>query len=596
MASQTGARVDKHSMDSGPFIARAVGALAVVTMSLMEAEVRGQERVVGYLEMQTRRESREGGGDVAATLGTLRLDGSTTLWAPWIADVSGGVGLTVRRTRFDDQSQEGTDVTGGARLRVFPRSTFPLELFVDRVDSRVSGQLVGPDYRQTAFGFTQNYIPSAGRRYNLTARHADREDERQDLGGMISRTSNDFVSIGTNQSFERHHLDARADYDRLGRDDPARVDMRTMGLVRHRYAPSQNLAVDSLASLSESRIDEPAGAAGNELQQLNSSLFWRPHTVRPVLVTGTVLTSAQDISTTVGGSELQTTVLTGGATLQYSETLALRSAMNGTQIRSAGEEQHNTLLRAGATYSPRESLVGGLRYRPAASADFGLRDESARGRGEEISALFSHGLTWFRTLPEGSKSASVTQQLNGLWDSLGRQQTGLTHSASAEWSTYGTANFASMRAIVSDTRRHDAIVGDSAFQLANLQGNGRYQASRLSSWQGNVTLQATHNETTSNAPWVSSLSANLTYQRERAFNVPLLRFTSEFRALSDDLATATMDRFVIERRARWVWTNRLDYIVGRTQINLRGAISDVEGRRQTLVYLQLRRYFGQQAQ
>ena len=63
MASQTGARVDKHSMDSGPFIARAVGALAVVTMSLMEAEVRGQERVVGYLEMQTRRESREGGGD-----------------------------------------------------------------------------------------------------------------------------------------------------------------------------------------------------------------------------------------------------------------------------------------------------------------------------------------------------------------------------------------------------------------------------------------------------------------------------------------------------------------------------------------------------
>lgn len=580
-----------------PNARRLVGAMVVIVLSGGGGAAEAQERVVGYLDYQGRREIRERGGDLTSHLTTLRVDANTFLWRPWIADLSGGLGLTFRQTRFDTATQEGHDVTGSARLRVFPRSRFPLEVFADRINSEVSGELVGPTFTQTVVGLTQSYTPTAGRRYVLTARHTEREDERRDLGGTVTRTTNDFASIGANHTHGRHQLDAKGDYDRLSRDQPQRFDQRVVGLLRHRYGAGPGLSVDSLASMTDTDIDEVSGETSNRLQQLNSNLFWRPGTTRPTLVTASVLANQQDIETTTGAAiALRTWVGTGGVTHQATRELTLRSTANVVETEAGDTRQQNSLLRAGATYAPRERPVGRFLYRFSVVGDLGHRREATRGETQELTAALSHGLSITKSLPEGSRSGSASQQLTSLHDSRGRTQSALTHALSADWSSFGTARHANARFLASDTRRFDSTFGDTGFQLLNVQVNGRAQFDRLSSWQGNLTWQMSRNSTMAGqSPWVTSTSANLTYQRERVFGQPLLRFTSEFRAISDDLANATQDRFVVQRRARWTWTSRLDYLIGRTQISLRGALADVDGRRQTLLYLQVRRYFGQQA-
>jgi hypothetical protein len=96
----------------------------------------------------------------------------------------------------------------------------------------------------------------------------------------------------------------------------------------------------------------------------------------------------------------------------------------------------------------------------------------------------------------------------------------------------------------------------------------------------------------STTPWLNSGSLNVVYRHERVFRIPLLRFSSELRLLTEDLALAREDEFSKNRRETAAWINRLDYLIGRTQLTLRGQVSRVDKRQYQLLYLQVRRYFG----
>ncbi|MFO1318600.1 MAG: hypothetical protein U1F52_03205 [Burkholderiales bacterium] len=569
---------------------KAIGLAAVL---MVVGTASAQERWVGYLEVQGRRESREGEGRLRADLATLRVDGSTPVWEPWFADLTAGVGLTARTTRQTSESQDGVDVTGGARLRLFPRSTFPLELFVDRADTRISGELVGPEFTQTVYGLTQAYAPSAGTRYSFNYRHTDREDRRSDIVPPATQTTDDFFSVSVNRAFERHQFDARVDYDRLARDEPTRLDTRQVGLIRHRYGATTHLTVDTFLSSVDSRTDDRIDQSRSSLQQWNSNVFWRPNTARPLLVTGSFVFSDLTTETVAAGAGNQTAVGTVGLSYQSTPTLALRANANVTRFASEGRETLATLMRGGVTYSPLDLPVRGLYYRRSLSADLGYRTDERTGLAtEEVSANLSHGLVRLWPWAGGSANASATQLVTTLRNGADLADTRLTHSASVDWSAAGLASSGSVRVLLADTHRFET--DSSSFQMFNLQLSGRHQITRLAGWQGSLTLQSTRTSSAGAAsPWVSNTSATVTYRHERLFGVPLLRFTSEFRALSDELAQSTRDGFSLDHRARWVWSNRLDYIVGRLQFTVRGSVGEVEGRRQGLMFLQVRRYFSQ---
>lgn len=572
---------------------RVIGAASLVVGLMACADARAQERLVGYLEYQTRKESREGIGQFGTNAATLRVDGHTHVWEPWFASLSGGIGLTWRSTHQPDASQSGVDVSGSARLRLFPRSAFPLELFVDRTDTRTSGDLVGPDYAQTVVGLLQSYSTAAGTRYSVNFRHTDREDHRVDLTPSTTRTTDDFLTLTANRAFDHHQLDARVDHDRLVRDNPMRTDTRDVGLVRHRYTSDRALTIDTLASLVASRTDDVFDDARATSNQWNSNLFWRPATLRPVIVTGSFVMSGIETSSGAAVSDIRTTVGTAGVSWQYTPTLALRSSVNVARTETATDTSMSSLARVGANYSPLDIPWRAVSYRRAMSGDIGYRtDERTDLSVPEVAATASHGVSYATPFQGGSASAVATQMVTTLRSGTLQTDSRLTHSASLDWSVAQLATYGSLRLLATDTRRFEPE--PSTFQLLNLQGSGRYQVNRLAGWQGSVTVQATRSESPqADVPWVTNTSASITYRHERVFGVPLLRFTSEWRALSDELAQSTRDGFSLDHRARWTWTNRLDYIVGRLQFSVRESVGEVDGRAQALVFFMVRRYFSQ---
>ncbi len=553
------------------------------------------QNVSGYLEYQGRREAREEGGDVTGNQGTLRVDADTPLWKPWLAQFSTGLGLTYYETTRDDMSQTGTQITGGARLRLLPRSIFPFEAFVDRYDSDVDGELIGPSYEQTRYGFVQTYTPSVGALYRLRYEHSDRSDEGRFVGAGESNTEEDRMTFEINRAFKNQSLNFSSDYDRIERDVPETTNTRGVNVVRHQYSPGSTFSINTLLSDVRTEFEQQTNYNRTGQTQFTSNAFWRPETAKPLLVTGSVLASGFDSQS--NGPRTENTLMTGSATASYQikPALSWRTSASLSENRSNTTERLTSLARTGLTYSPASIPLKKWFYAYSLSGDVGSRTDTAAEDTQEASASLSHTLNRSRNLRGGTGGVSLSQQLFVVQDTADRREQGMNNSATADWSSRAGRKSIYLRALASDNRRIDGT--DIGFQLINFQANGSVQATRLSSWAGNATLQWTRNrDDVSTTPWLNSGSVNVVYRRERVFRIPLLRFSSELRLLTEDLALAREDEFSKNRRETAAWINRLDYLIGRTQITLRGQVSQVDGRRYQLLYLQVRRYFGRFAQ
>ncbi len=549
----------------------------------------------GFLEYQGRRETTEDRGEVNVNLATLRLEGSMPVWKPWLAQLTGSLGLTYRETTDRDLSQTGTQVTGGARLRLLPRGIFPFEAFVERFDTRIDGELVGPNYQQTRYGFVQSFVPRSGALYRLRYEHADRTDEDRFVSGQDTNSEENRFGLEINHGFKNQLVNFTSDYNHIKRDLPETTNQRGVNVLRHRYSPTSTFSVDSVLSDVRSEDEREAISIRNEQTQFTSNLFWRPQTAKPLLVTGSVLASGLVSETTT--SEVETSLLTasGSATVQLKRALSWRTSASLSQNRSQDTERHTSQARTGLTYSPGSIPVKKWFYSYSLSGDVASRTDTDTQDTQEALASLSHSLNRPGRLGRGNTNVIFSQQLFVLEDTADRREQGMTNSATADWYATTAKKSVTLRALASDNRRVDG--SDIAFQLVNLQANGNVQASRLSSWSGNATLQWTRNSNaTSTTPWLMSGSANLVYRHERVFRVPLLRFSSELRLVTEDLAVAREDEFSNDRRETVAWINRLDYLIGRTQISLRGQVSKVDNRRHDLLFLQVRRYFGRFAQ
>ncbi|UCH46586.1 MAG: hypothetical protein JSU95_10700 [Betaproteobacteria bacterium] len=549
------------------------------------------QAVSGFLEYQGRRETREGRGEVNVNLATLRVEGATPVGKPWLAQLTGGLGLTYRDTRDGELSQTGTQVTGGARLKLLPQSIFPFEAFVERFDTRIDGELVGPNYQQTRYGFVQSFMPRSGALYRLRYEHADRTDEERFISGQDTNTEEDRLGLEINQGFKNQLVNFTSDYNRIKRDLPETTNQRGVNVLRHRYSPVSTFSIDSILSDVRSEDERETSFVRNTQTQLSSNLFWRPQTAKPLLVTGSVLASG--FVTETAATEGETSVLTasGSATYQLKPALSWRTSASLSQNRSQDTDRRTSLARTGLTYSPGSIPVKKWFFAYSLIGDVASRTDTETQDTQEALASLSYSLNRPGKLGHGNSNVTFTQQVFVLEDTADRREQGMTNSATADWYATTARRSVTLRALASDTRRIDG--SEIAFQLVNFQANGNVQASRLSSWSGNATVQWSRNSNdASTTPWLMSGSVNLVYRHERVFRVPLLRFSSELRMLTEDLAVAGEDEFSNNRRETVAWINRLDYLIGRTQMSLRGQVSQVDGRDYSLLFLQVRRYFG----
>jgi hypothetical protein len=156
-------------------------------------------------------------------------------------------------------------------------------------------------------------------------------------------------------------------------------------------------------------------------------------------------------------------------------------------------------------------------------------------------------------------------------------------------------------ASISDYRSRNE--DDASFQLVNLQWSQRTQLSRLSSWSGSLTWQATRSEQTQtdllsgerftqDDGWQHYASGSVSAEQQRVFGVPRLRFTLLAGISSQQFARRSAGD--IDAPLRFVSRSieaRLDYTIGKLEARLSARAARVDERNLASIVARLQRRF-----
>jgi len=141
------------------------------------------------------------------------------------------------------------------------------------------------------------------------------------------------------------------------------------------------------------------------------------------------------------------------------------------------------------------------------------------------------------------------------------------------------------------------------FQLVNAQVTRRTQLTRHSSWSGNLTWQSTRSDTTqldaftgelrlSSPGWQRFYSGTLSYENQRFFDVPRLRYTVLLAVNSQQLESrAAGDIDAPRERISESLENRIDYSIGRLEARLTARLARVEGRSVASLFARVQRRY-----
>ena len=154
---------------------------------------------------------------------------------------------------------------------------------------------------------------------------------------------------------------------------------------------------------------------------------------------------------------------------------------------------------------------------------------------------------------------------------------------------------------MSDSRSLSQERGE--FQLVNLQVSRRTELTRHTSWSGNLTAQASRSDNTQLDPfsgllrqsgpgWQRFYSGTLSYENQRLWAVPRLRYTVLLSVNSQQLETrAAGDIDALRERVTESLENRLDYAIGRLELRLSARVARVEGREVALIHARAQRRY-----
>ena len=552
------------------------GALSAINWSLPPV------RIGGTVNYSVRHDGQSTQSGLSTT---LNASTNTYIWQPWFARVEGNLGFTVasdssRGSEFES-SGRNVAITGRGQVLVLAQSKFPFEAHFERNDSRASTDLaVGNDYASQRYGFTQNYYRPQG--YAMFG-----WDRTSQTSADTGRDVQDSLQLRMTHRMEHHNLQFTGDRMTNKRELTVERAVQDNLSLQHSYTPIPSISVDSLANISRSDYRLQRGNNDSRLLQLSSNAFWRPEG-QPLTVTGGVrmFTVETDSSGFVDtGNAVDNRLLNANANLgvsyEFNPFTRLNAGANVNMTDSRGIKTMSSSQTVGATYSPASIALGPFSYNWSTSAS-GSNSTGGDESERQLTLQFSHNLSRSFTLAGGSTvSVDASQGVAASASSRSAPSDGepesskqLNHSGSVSWSLpeYGNSL---VRLSASDSRALDG--NQEFFQLFNLQASSNLATSGYSSWNGNLTIQATRQG--KNSPLVAnnssakndfkgfqtSSSGSISYQHQRLFGYRRLRFASDLRLNSDALLPLFGSDEAQELAA---WANSLDYSIGRTQLRL----------------------------
>lgn len=535
---------------------------------------------------------------------TLTARTNTYLWEPWFATLSGEMGVSALRFRttnsqsvpnlngdqMDSLTSKNLVTTGNLQLNLIPRSKYPFEAHVTKTDSRIGGTLSAlTGYSSTNYGLSQNFVSPVG--HGVVG-----FDRSEQTGGSGAETRQDNLRLSLAKALTpKQDLQVNGNRsDNTLKTTGERATQSNLSL-QHKYLPTQALTIDSIANLSRSGYRLAQGNTDTDLLQLSSFGFWRPPE-GGLMVTGGVRLLALANHSSSGqpgagdnGSRMQNANVNLGVNYDFSRAVRMNAGVNLNTTTGYGQRTIEGSQSVGVIYQPETRLLGDFRYDWSTGATFNNTTSSSNKQQEDrqLTLQLSHSLGRNTQLSPGSAlSMSVGQSVSSLMRSSGGATQQLTHTGTLAWNLSRQEGSTYVSVSASDSR----AMGDrnDAFQMVNLQVSSSIPTGRFTSWSGNLTVQATNQRTsmqqfgqnsgafyTSRSGVVTTSTGSLSYQNQRLFGIPRLRFLSDLRLNSEALLPILGGPQDQETAA---WENNLDYQIGRTQFRMSGRLSQSGGK------------------
>jgi len=579
----------------------------------------GPWRTSGLIALDLRAARLENGGQSQQAALLFDIDTASYLWQPWFVQVRLGAGLIASSDGGSSGDGNagggiGSAVTGRAEVLVFPASRFPFTLRAEASDTRAAGDGLGNDYRTRRLTALQSYQPESGNdRYQL-------QIDASQLLAESRRDSDTLVVVDANALQMRgpHRFELGMNWSGNERgDDGVRTRIARL-TARHGYNPSPLLSVESMASWNQLRIRQRSEVVddefGTDVRQVSSLLTWRPRegdlpfAVSPSTM---VVGSARWVESRAIGSpdaaRLAAVAATVGLSTDLTPTWRAAGSVSLNQFDAGDATVRTAGVNASANWAPRGLSWGGWRYLPTLALGVGATRGDDQSEQDFAAGQFSHSVTRDVAVSDGDRVSLVGAQSVGASAErsfAGRTNTAtLTHSLGLTWQSgaNGTRHsFAS--ASVSDSRSHSSAER-AGFQLVNLQWNQRTQLTRMSSWSGSVTLQASRSTLTQDdavtgqpfttgGEWQTFANGTLSAEHRRLFDVPRLRGTLLASVSSQQLTRRSAGD--IDAPLHFVshsLEGRLDYMIGRLEARLSARVARVDDRNVASLFARVQRRF-----
>ena len=560
----------------------------------------------GELGYNYRMERNEGSADLEEHIPVLRLNASGYLYRPWVGTLEGGLQLQANRASLDSGRTESDNVSGDLRLRLFPLSRFPLELFAERVNTDVDSELSGFSLDRTRYGILQRYNTEAGTGFRFRYEHTDLTNlSEQNTIDVEERTDvADFFEAAVQRTLNHHNLSFNTDLSRVDTLDHPRETTTSFSALRHSYRPGPDLSAEDMLTYSRTSREEELFKLDTNILQLTSYAFWRPAFDRPLRLNATLrAVSRENDSDSAMSSTANSASTSLFANYELNESWLLTGGVGGTGTDIEDDRSTTSFQTVRATYnSTTAALLGfeaNLFGRVNVSNDTEDND-SVQNYGAQIGYRVGRG--W--RMGDGSARAELRQSISQDQDTDEFSATRLLTDISLQWSLQDRNRSTIARVSLSDSRTEpqglDVRNVDGDFQIANAQLSVNHRFSSDTSIIGNITLQAIREyrpelrfvDLSNNGDWRPTATADLTYFTRSLFGVRRLSFRSTLRFISDSIMPLLMEPDTIDGRDNKYWENRLEYTVGRIHFRLIGRLNDINSTRRVLTLLQIRRMIG----
>jgi hypothetical protein len=543
------------------------------------------------------------------------IDFASYLWQPWFVQLRAGVGALQSQDRSRDSSggasgsTHSSAWTGRLGVSVFPASRFPFELRADVSDTRTRGDNLGADYRSQRLALSQGWRPLVGNhQVQLNGDHS-----RFIASDGVSDTLIVLAAKSTHQ-WREHAVDLGASLSRNTRSDSEQKSRFNALSARHSFQPHADLRVETLATENDTRLRNTAGDTfGSDLRQLSTLASWRPRegewgyrVGEPLQVGASVRWAEFDSRGAASDASAQSINATLGATQELQRVWRLTGNASYGRFDSgaAAPDVQSASLGASVAWAPSATSLGSWQYVPSASLSGSEAKTSGDAPRRSLGLQAAHSVSRNVAVGEAdSVTTSLTQSGALLRESLSPSTSrAIAHSASLFWQSWGST----MSQTFAGLTLSDSIVyaeERGRFQMVNLQLSRRTQLSRASSWSANLTLQGTRNESSQLDPftgqrrtlapgWQQYHSGTLSYENQRAFDVPRLRFSALASANSQQLEQrAAGDINAPVHRISRSLEARLDYRIGRLDTRLTARHAEVDGRAVSLIHARVQRGF-----